>query len=476
MSLPEAFIEDLKPYMPASEMEEFIQALSQTEASVCIRTNQLKHPTVVGNVPWCPEGNYLTERPVFTLDPLLHAGAYYVQEAASQFVTHVLRSLLPQDKAVTMIDLCAAPGGKSTAALSVLPEGSLLVSNEIDRRRSRILSENITKWGMKDVIVTGNAPADFTGLNHLFDVILADVPCSGEGMFRKDEGAIADWSPAKVEGCVALQRQILSDVWPTLKPGGLLIYSTCTFNVHEDEEQLQYICQQLGATLVDIPTDESWNIHPPLIKGLPCYRFMPHYTRGEGLFMAALRKKDDDEVITPQHEAKKGGKKSKTVGRTISHNTGKSAPKNNGKPVIDLKKTTIFVKDWVSCEGFVEATPEGTLRFIPSALQGLHELLSDHGLYMLQSGIELGTIKGHDIIPSHALAMSLDRNPDAFPRVEIDLENALQYLRREAIVLPPEAPQGYVLVTYQHLPLGFVKNMGNRSNNLYPQEWRIRTL
>ncbi len=485
MTLPEAFLQDIKPYLSSVELESFIHSLTSTEASTCIRLNRTKleylhrsDSEVLSSsnalssltpIPWNQhDGFYLEQRPGFTLDPLLHAGAYYVQEAASQFVAHVLRSLLPARVPVTMLDLCAAPGGKSTAALSALPAGSLLVSNEIDRRRSRILSENVTKWGHPNVIVTGNAPTDFSSLTHLFDVVLTDVPCSGEGMFRKDVGAVADWNPSKVESCVSLQRQILTDIWQTLKPGGLLIYGTCTFNVHEDEEQLQYICEELGAEPVMVPVSPDWQIHEPLIGTLPCYRFMPHQTKGEGLFMAALRKSDDEECLTTHrsHSVFKSTKKGK---KDSSHGKGdKSA---------SMKEVKVMVQQlskWIDMDGEVEMASDGSFRFIPSALESLHHIISSQGLFILQSGIQLGELKGRDIIPAHALAMSIARNREAFPMVEISLETALQYLRREAIVLPSDAPSGYVIVSYQGFPLGFVKNMGNRSNNLYPAEWRIR--
>lgn len=485
MTLPEAFLQDIKPYLSPVELESFVHALTGTEASTCIRLNRSKLDYLhcsdaelissssalssLTPIPWNPnDGFYLDQRPSFTLDPLLHAGAYYVQEGASQFVTHVLRSLLPAGEPVTMLDLCAAPGGKSTAALSALPAGSILVSNEIDRRRSRILSENVTKWGQPNVIVTGNAPADFSSLTHLFDVVLTDVPCSGEGMFRKDEGAVNDWSPSKVEGCVSLQRQILRDIWQALKPGGLLIYSTCTFNVHEDEEQLKFICEELGAEPVIVPVSPDWQIHESLVGTLPCYRFMPHQTKGEGLFMAALRKFDDEECLTTyhSHSVSKSVKKGK---KDSSHAKG-----DKSLSMKEVKSITQQLSTWVEADGVVEMSSEGLFQFIPSALESLHRIISSQGLFILQSGIQLGELKGRDIIPAHALAMSIARNHEAFATVEIPLETALQYLRREAIVLPSDSPAGYVIVCYQGFPLGFVKNMGNRSNNLYPTEWRIR--
>lgn len=467
MTLPEAFIEEIKPHLPAAELEEFVHALTQTEATTCVRYNALKaQPEEMEGKPigWNPaQGRYLSQRPNFTLDPLMHAGAYYVQEASSQFVTHIVRQLVQSP--VTVLDLCAAPGGKSTALLSALPPGSQLVSNEIDRRRARILAENITKWGMPDVTVTSNAPADFSGLVHQFDVILTDVPCSGEGMFRKDEGAVKDWSPKKVADCVELQRQILADIWPTLKPGGLLIYGTCTFNVHEDEEMLQYICEELGAEALSVDLVEAWHIHPPLMGERPCYRFMPHYTQGEGLFMAVVRKAEDSEhVHVNNHHRDKKERNARDKGK-------------GGKvPVIDLKKLTPTLLSYLKCDATIEVIPEGVLRAIPKPHQSLHDALTSANLFLLQSGIELGTIKGKDIIPAHALALSVTRRDDAFPVAEVSLEIALNYLRHEAITLPTDIPTGYVIIAYHGRALGFVKNLGNRCNNLYPQEWRIRNL
>ena len=466
MTLPEAFIDDCKTHLPSAELEAFIHALSESEPAISLRYNRAKYEGMEGQpIGWNPQdGAYLSQRPNFTLDPLIHAGCYYVQEASSQFVTHVLRTLVKEP--VVALDLCAAPGGKSTAMLSTLPEGSQLVSNEIDRRRARILSENITKWGMPNVSVTCNTPSDFRKLTHFFDLILTDVPCSGEGMFRKDEGAVRDWSPRKVEECVTRQKEILETIWPTLKPGGILIYSTCTFNVHEDEEMLQYICEELGAEALDIPVNLSWNIHPPLVGNLPCYRFMPHYTRGEGLFLAAVRKEQND-----NESARLGKKDNKKKG-----NAKLSGGADKHKPSIDIKKATADLLNQLDCEASIVLTADGTLRAIPTDHRKIYDSLVEQGLYLLQSGIEMGIIKGRDIIPAHALALSTVRKDSAFPTVELDLDSALNYLRHEAILLEATTPTGYVIVTYQGHALGFVKNLGNRSNNMYPQEWRIRYL
>lgn len=459
MTPPEAFIDHIKPYLSEAELAQFLSTLTETDPAVSIRLNPHKQASVLPDVPftpvgWCPEGRYLEHRPQFTLDPLLHSGAYYVQEASSMFLAHVLRTFV--DAPVRALDLCAAPGGKSTVALSVLPEGSTLVSNEIDRRRARILAENIQKWGSPNVCVTANAPADFSRLTSVFDVIITDVPCSGEGMFRKDPGAIAEWNPQKVRDCSALQRQILTQIWPTLRPGGLLVYSTCTFNVHEDEEQLQFLCDELGAELLTIPVDPSWHIHPalcgsfaPLVKPESACRFMPHYTRGEGLFMAALRKPE-------------------------SLSDGAS-PYRFPKP-LKSQKDVAHLASWVNQDATVITSADGVIRAIPDALLPVYQALTDQHLYLLHAGVELATQKGRDFIPAHALALSTALSTSDFRLQTLDLPEALTYLRRENIVLPPDTPRGYVLLTHQGLPLGFVKNLGNRTNSLYPTEWRIRNL
>lgn len=461
MTLPKPFIDDIQPLLPPEEWNAFVQALTEADASTSVRFRcedvlSSRFPDA-REVPWCREGRYLSQRPQFTLDPLLHAGAYYVQEASSMFVAHVIRSLMPAGTPVWALDLCAAPGGKSTAALQALPEGSQLVSNEIDRKRARILAENIQKWGNPNVSVTANAPADFTPLGPIFDLIITDVPCSGEGMFRKDAGAIDEWSPSKVRECVALQRKIVSNIWPCLKPGGLLIYSTCTFNTHEDEEMLQFIVDELSGEIQPIPLQPEWNIHPaitgpfaPAIHTGSACRFMPHFTQGEGLFMAAIRK--------PLHR--------------VSNDSGK---KGRDKGVRSTTKLPPLPQ-WVSGRFVFEPNPDGTIRAIPEQHKPLHDLLVARKLYLLVSGVELGTPKGKDLCPAHALALNTALCRNAFPLAELDLNTALNYLRREAITLPEGTPTGYVLCTYQGHPLGFVKNIGNRSNNLYPAEWRIRNL
>jgi 16S rRNA C967 or C1407 C5-methylase (RsmB/RsmF family) len=278
------------------------------DAPVSIRVNTKRYINCqlsiancqLNKVPWCSEGYYLNDRPQFTFDPLLHAGCYYVQEASSMFVTHILRNVQcsmfnGQCSMVNVqcaLDLCAAPGGKSTALRSVLPDDCVLISNEPMGNRAQILLENVTKWGGPNHIVTNNYPRDFRKAKLKFDLILCDVPCSGEGMFRKDPNAISEWSAQNVEKCWQLQREIVADAWECLNPGGLLIYSTCTYNTKENEENIRWILDTYDAQVLDIPVDPSWNITGSLLQGFnePVYRFIPGITRGEGLFVCALRK------------------------------------------------------------------------------------------------------------------------------------------------------------------------------------------
>ena len=301
-NLPEDFIRETRLVMGEERLNRFLGAFDD-EAPVSIRINPRKAASarVSGErVAWCEEGYYLEGRPQFTFDPLFHAGCYYVQEAASMFVTHVLRQFVKAP--VAMLDLCAAPGGKSTAAISVLPAGSTLVSNEPIANRAQILLENITKWGYPKCSVTNAHPRDFRKAKASFDVILCDVPCSGEGMFRKDPATISEWSLQNVEKCWRLQRDIVADAWECLNPGGLLIYSTCTFNIKENEENIRWILETYDAELMEVPTQPEWHITGSLLEGfpMPVYRFIPGITRGEGLFMAVVRKKG-----TSSHDKRK---------------------------------------------------------------------------------------------------------------------------------------------------------------------------
>lgn len=422
MQLPKEFEEYTRSLMGEELYSKLISGLAATPP-VSIRLNPFKvakdayledeeqlNGLQLTPVPWAKDGYLLSERPSFTLDPLFHAGAYYVQEASSMFLDFIIRQLVKEP--VTMLDLCAAPGGKTTCAMAALPEGSILYSNEPIRTRANILAENVMKFGHPDIIVTNNYAKDYAKAKKTFDVILTDVPCSGEGMFRKDPNAINEWSTSNVDSCWKLQRSIVEDIWQCLKPGGLLIYSTCTFNAHEDEENVQWIIDNLGADPIALEgVKEEWNITGALKGNLPVYRFIPGKTKGEGLFMAVMRKKGE--------------------------------PTQGSTPTILKKEGKISMKE--------------------------------KGLKVMTHGINPPTQKGKKTIPDISLALSINQKENDYPHVDVDRQTAINYLRREAITLPADTPRGIVTITYKGLGLGFANNIGNRANNLYPQEWRIKT-
>ena len=385
MTLPEDFVRMMHEQYDADTADSLCHALCDTEPEVSIRLNPRKGKTLsienldVEACPWCPDAYYLHERPAFTFDPLLHAGAYYVQEASSMYVSQLLRHHFPVSGPSAALDLCAAPGGKSTLLASLLPPGSILVSNEPMPKRAQVLAENMQKWtrtaeGEYPVrsVVTQNYPTDFVEFTDSFDLLLTDVPCSGEGMFRKDEVAVQDWSLQNVDLCWRRQREILQGIWHVLKPGGLLIYSTCTFNHFEDEDNVRWICENLGGMLLEER------------------HFLPGRDRGEGFYCAAIQSVPRDEEQLP------------SLG--ISSDELKS---------LEAKLRTL-----------------------------------------------------------HVLPQAFSVEPD-LPRVELTYSQALSYLRREAVRVP--APRGMVLLCYKGYVLGPGKCVGNRINNLYPEQWRIRT-
>lgn len=454
MNLPVPFEQSMRQLLGDS-YEAFREALLG-EPAVSIRMNRNKWNASVDYepVPWATDGYYLPERPQFTFDPLLHGGGYYVQEASSMFVEQAVRQHLCEARVA--LDLCAAPGGKSTLLRSLLPDECILVSNEPMRPRAQVLAENITKWGHPRSIVTSNFPADFTELGELFDLILVDAPCSGEGMFRKDEVAVNEWSPENVKVCWQRQRDILADIWPTLRSGGLLVYSTCTFNTAEDEENVRWMMDELGAELLPIDIDPAWGITQSLVPDVAhAYRFLPGRTRGEGFFLAVLRKCGDARPVEMADTKRKP-----------------LAKKNKGKQPLVVPAAC---KQWLA-EGdtYIYRVVETEVQATPADMESLVAALSER-LHLLKTGIALAELKGRDAIPSHELAMSTAINMSAFATCELSYVEALRYLHKEAVTLAPDAPRGFVIVTYRGIPLGFVKNLGNRANNLYPNEWRIRS-
>lgn len=465
MNLPEEFISSTKALMGDRLYEALAKGLQQ-QPPVSIRMNPFKSggATVAeelkdGDVEWCNGGVYLKIRPNFTFDPLLHAGVYYVQEASSMFIQHAVSECLKmegEESPLKVLDLCAAPGGKSTAVRAILPQGSLLISNEPVRQRAQILAENIQKFGHPDVIVTNNYAKDFAKTEITFDVIICDVPCSGEGMFRKDEGAVDEWSKQNVDKCRLLQREIVADVWECLRPGGLLVYSTCTFNGKENEENVEWIATELGAGYVNIPTEKKWNITGALAGKLSAYRFLPGKTRGEGLFMAVLKKKEGEGI-------NEGRKKKKEKGERKNANKSR---------ITDLNK---LATEWLNDAGNFNIIQENdNIIAIPRQWEAIYNQVKK-SLKVVHAGITLGTKKGKSIIPDQSLALSTAIDTKAFHTAEVSHAQAINYLRKETIVLPQDTPCGIVLLTYRKQPIGFVKNIGNRANNLYPQEWKIKS-
>lgn len=451
--LPTDFIENLHELLSPVEVQQLCQAL-ETTPSVSIRLNDkveyLTFDADTDEVPWHEDGYYLSQRPPFTLDPLFHAGCYYVQEASSMFVEKVLQQYVSRDSVV--LDLCAAPGGKSTLISQYLGREGMLVSNEVVRSRVFVLSENIQKWGNGNTVVTHNQSADFgTRLPGVFDCVLVDAPCSGEGMFRKDDVAIDEWSEANVEACVARQRKILQDVWDALRPGGILIYSTCTFNLWENEDNANWIAESLGADILEVPIMSEWGI----TLGNPGYHFYPHKTRGEGFYICVLRKHNKG-VVADNRPFKSRLPKFKPQPATAVE----------GK---EIMRQWLHHPDWWELrqqDRFVVAYPAKYKEFI---------CILSKQFICISTGFGLGEIRGKNMVPQHSLAMVKDFRKEAFPHIELTLEQALSYLRTEALSFP-DAPLGVLLVTYQQVPLGFVKNVGNHCNNLYPKEWRIRKL
>ncbi|MGM9796888.1 MAG: rRNA cytosine-C5-methyltransferase [Parabacteroides sp.] len=450
MTLPTDFVTRTQALL--GETYPLFEAALQKTPSVSLRINKAKGTTIpqkANPVAWCKTGFYLPERLTFTFDPLFHSGAYYVQEASSMFLEQAIQTYVKEP--VCCLDLCAAPGGKSTLLASCLPEGSLLVSNEVIRSRSYILAENLTKWGDPNCVVLNNDPVTIgETLPHFFDVIVTDVPCSGEGMFRKDSESTQEWSIEHVQLCATRSRRIIHDIWKALKPGGLLIYSTCTYNTEENEENIHYFVEELDAEPLAIPISEAWQICGSLRYSYPVYRFFPHRVPGEGFFLAALRKKEGTIISSNKTKRKKEKKVTPAIPSHI---------------IQFLKEPQQYQFVW----------KENKLIAYPKVIEEpISQLINSH-LRLLSTGILIGELKGKDFIPAEELALSTALNPVAFPKIELTWEESISYLRKEAIILPTETPRSNVIVCFHGYPLGFVKHLGNRSNNLYPAEWRIRS-
>ena len=437
---PEAFLKRMRSILN-DEYDAFMNCLA-LPSPTSIRLNPAKRISKFDNeeqVPWCNEGKYLTERPSFTFDPLFHAGAYYVQEASSMFVEQAWKQINPKNQPVRVLDMCAAPGGKSTHLLSLMSSDCLLVTNELIPNRNKILQQNVIKWGYSNCIITQNKPEDFAALGNYFDIILVDAPCSGEGLFRKDKDAVDEWSEKNVELCAIRQKGILQDALSCLKPGGFIIYGTCTYESSENDEQLEELlvaglpAGQAGCQLT-VNTDT-----PGLVKTKYGVQFFPHKIKGEGFYLAVFQKE--------------GG------------------PLVHRAPLTEKQKTANAESDFLqNPDAFIQFKKNDLIFSIPKFMQADFAML-ERNLYIRNAGIFMGTTKGKDFLPSHDLALSNEVNTN-LPSIELDYDQAITYLRSESIKADTTI-RGWCLVKYQNLNLGWIKVMDGRSNNYFPKDWRI---
>jgi 16S rRNA C967 or C1407 C5-methylase (RsmB/RsmF family)/NOL1/NOP2/fmu family ribosome biogenesis protein len=449
LQFPENFLLKLTG-SPGFEAGNFTKAHENPDAVTSIRLNPFKRSVIKSNqqVPWCSEGYYLDSRPSFTFDPLFHAGCYYVQEASSMFINHILHYINKDSDGIKVLDLCAAPGGKSTLINSALKSNDLLVANEIIKTRVPVLTDNLTRWGTANSIVTNNDPKDFGRLKGFFDIILGDAPCSGSGMFRKDPAAMNEWSEANVNLCHQRQERILADVYPALKEDGYLIYSTCSYSVEENEDILDWLCTEFELESIRIPIEIDWGIveSRSTQKQAWGYRFYPDKVKGEGLFAACLQKKESSgDVSNTKYK---------------DHQKANFKEIDLAKPYVKEPDNYYYFKvndDWLAIDR-----------------EHRHSLgILQQYFYIKKSGVRIGKLAGKDMIPDHELALSLLVNKDQFLQTELNKEQAIQYLRRDNITDLDVNDKGWSLMNFDGHALGWAKLLPNRINNYYPKEIRI---
>ena len=444
-AFPEEFLQRMKRHL-GDEFEDFITALT-SPAPTSIRLHPRKGSSFFSNdslenVPWCEYGRYLSERPSFTFDPLFHAGCYYVQEAGSMLIDPMVRQALNGIDDPLVLDLCAAPGGKSTHILSILDGRGTLVCNEVNSSRNRILQQNISKWGYANTVVLQNEPLEIMKSGLLFDVILADVPCSGEGLFRKDPDACKEWSPDSPEACARRQKKILEDILPALKPGGFLLYSTCTYSPVENDEQIENLIDRHGFELAAIEVPKG------IRRTRSGWQAYPHLVRSEGFWCTLLRKPVDHRFESPPRtENKKGG--------TL---------KKNNSPALEFLKQDA---------GLVTIELNRNMWIIP---ERIHTLLGslERTCRIQKAGLHTGEFKGKSFIPDIDIAFSIDGST-AVQTMDADKEQAIRFLQGESMTYSSEQFQDVMLVKHQGSALGWIKNSGKHWSNHYPKELRIRS-
>lgn len=432
-----------------TEWDAFQLAMGST-SPVSVRWNPYKVSDKPSGreVMWSRYGRYLEQRPSFTVDPLFHAGAYYVQEASSMFVEHAVRSSFCDTVGLKILDLCAAPGGKSTLYSTLASPEGIVVANEVVRARANVLADNVRKWGIGNVIVTNNDTSHFGGLSEWFDVVAVDAPCSGEGMFRKSAEARAEWSKDNVEMCAARQRNILADAWEALKPGGVLVYSTCTFNRRENEDNVSWLADNFNCEDAGVEVPEEWNIVLTEASGIRCFRFWPHRVEGEGFFCAVLRK---------------GGQN----GRPFR-------PKPRKQIFADISRSYLSeLGRWMAQPEFMRFAQIGDDIFGYYAVQYNDVKTISEYLNTIHSGVRMGQLFGGKLKPEHSLAMFHDVAFDVVPVVQLSEVDVLNYLRKDDSLSVDIFSEGINLVAYDNHPLGWVKRIGRRVNNLYPKSLMI---
>ena len=456
MQLPERFVERMRQELGEAEAAALCEALA-TEPSTAIRLNTPKMscpPFEAEAVPWSADGYTLPERPAFTLDPAFHAGAYYVQEASSQFAGYILSQAVggrAQCEGLRVLDVCAAPGGKSTHYASLVGEHGLVVANEINRSRAAVLADNARKWGLGNMVVTCNDSAHLGDYEEWFDVVAIDAPCSGEGMFRKSEEACEQWSEANVRMCADRQWEIVENVFDTLRPGGVLIYSTCTFNRDEDEALVQRICDEWGEAIEpaqEVDVVDEWGAVVGRVGAFQTFRFFPHRVKGEGMFMAVARKAG---VSTSRRRMPKAR-------REVIAAVEKRSEQELSRWVKEPKRMRFFSAGDTIYACWAEHYDE---------IKALSSRLA-----VIYSGVALGQIFKGKLKPDGALAFYVGLNRDAVATAELSLDEALQFLRKQDMSAEPFV-EGVNMVLYKGLPLGFVKRVGGRVNNMYPASLRI---
>ncbi|MBW8685056.1 methyltransferase RsmF C-terminal domain-like protein [Chitinophaga rhizophila] len=457
--LPKKFTDTLSG-LPGMDLAAFLRIHEAGEkiTSLRINPNKLQDDQAVqkvlqtltevpaSRVPWSQFGYYLPARPSFTFDPFFHAGAYYVQEASSMFVEQVMRHVCDLNSPLKVLDLCAAPGGKSTLLQSLISTDSVLVSNEVIKSRAALLGDNISKWGAANVVVTNNDPRDFSRLPCFFDVMVVDAPCSGSGLFRREPDAVNEWSPENVILCSQRQQRILADAWSTLKEDGILIYATCSYSREEDEQIMEWIQENFSVQNIAIPLSEDWHIvkttvGPQQAEG---YRFYPDKVKGEGFFITCFRKTSGDIY---------SAKKQRDVVTPVSK-------KDHEKVAQWLKNTdNLFLMDH-----------QGDVLIFPENMASVVSLLQQH-LYLRKAGLKAGQLAAKELIPDHQLAMS-NMIRDTVPQVTLTREQSLRYLRKEDPEVTTDV-KGWALMMYEGMSLGWAKILPNRINNYYPKELRI---